>query len=424
MGNFFKICAVGLTAAIGITSCIQEEALNTECDILTCTVPESILASPVVVDNNTVTLRIRPTGDISQLAPEFTLTEGATITPASGTSQDFLNAENHTVYYTVTSQDGEWSKKYPVKVIQQKIPCDFKFDGTHLNIKTSDKDRNGYKYSILVERNEKGEVVMNWASGNPGFVMCGVADKDAQKAYADSSDPEAFKDHIWEFFPTKAVYADDVVLKMRPEDDVKYFYNPDGTFAKPEFIRLTTCTTGFFGGIVNMPIAAGNVFQGVFDMSLATTQPLGATKFGEPYFYVPVRLKGRYRYKAGPVFKNRAGQVLDRKDIFSIYALFFESEPGKVDYIDGTIHVDNFQHPNLVSVALMKDARESDEWVTFDIPFEAAVNGRQLDREKLDQGLYKIGIVISSSVDGDTFQGAVGSTLDIADLRIINEYDK
>ena len=72
----------------------------------------------------------------------------------------------------------------------------------------------------------------------------------------------------------------------------------------------------------------------------------------------------------------------------------------------------------------MKDARESDEWVTFDIPFEAAVNGRQLDREKLDQGLYKIGIVISSSVDGDTFQGAVGSTLDIADLRIINEYDK
>ena len=92
------------------------------------------------------------------------------------------------------------------------------------------------------------------------------------------------------------------MLKRRPEDDVKYFYNPDGTFAKPEFIRLTTCTTGFFGGIVKMPIAAGNVFQGVFDMSLATTQPLGATKFGEPYFYVPVRLKGRYRYKAGPVF--------------------------------------------------------------------------------------------------------------------------
>ena len=421
MGNFFKICAVGLTAAIGITSCIQEEALNTECDILTCTVPESILESPVVVDNNTVTLRIRPTGDISQLAPEFTVTEGATITPASGTPQDFLNAENHTVYYTVTSQDGEWSKKYPVRVIQKEIPSVYKFNGTRLNL---GEDNKGDKYSILVERDENGEEVMTWASGNPGYAFCGVAVINAKKDYGYPDDPLTYMQHIWKYFPTRAVYAEDVVQKMNPEDGYSYFYNPDGTYAKPEFIRLTTCSTGSFGAIVGMPIAAGNLFQGFFDLGLAIGNACGATKFGEPYHYVPVKLQGRYRYKAGPVFKNKAGQVLDRKDIFSIYALFFESEPGKVDYIDGYIHKKNFQHDNLVSVALMKDARESDEWVTFEIPFEAAVNGSQLDREKLGQGLYKIGIVISSSVDGDTFQGAVGSTLDIADLRIINEYDK
>lgn len=420
MGNFFKICAVGLTAAIGITSCIQEEALNTECDILTCTVPESILESPVVVDNNTVTLRIRPTGDISQLAPEFTVTEGATITPASGTPQDFLNAENHTVYYTVTSQDGEWSKKYPVRVIQKEIPSVYKFNGTRLNLGEGDK---GDKYSILVERDENGEEVMTWASGNPGFVMSGVADRNAQKDYGYPDDPLTYKQHIWKYFPTRAVYAEGVIQKKNPEDGYTYFYNPDGTYAKPEFIRLTTCSTGSFGSMVGMPIAAGNMFQGFFDLGQAIGNPLGATKFGEPYHYVPVKLQGRYRYKAGPVFKNKAGQVLDRKDIFSIYALFFESEPGKVDYIDGTIHIDNFQHDNLVSVALMKDARESDEWVTFEIPFEAAVNGSQLDREKLGQGLYKIGIVISSSIDGDTFQGAVGSTLDIADLKLVNEND-
>ena len=420
MGNFFKICAVGLTAAIGITSCIQEEALNTECDILTCTVPESILESPVVVDNNTVTLRIRPTGDISQLAPEFTVTEGATITPASGTPQDFLNAENHTVYYTVTSQDGEWSKKYPVRVVQKEIPSVYKFNGTRLNLGEGDK---GDKYSILVERDENGEEVMTWASGNPGFVMSGVADRNAQKDYGYPDDPLTYKQHIWKYFPTRAVYAEGVIQKKNPEDGYTYFYNPDGTYAKPEFIRLTTCSTGSFGSMVGMPIAAGNMFQGFFDLGQAIGNPLGATKFGEPYHYVPVKLQGRYRYKAGPVFKNKAGQVLDRKDIFSIYALFFESEPGKVDYIDGTIHIDNFQHDNLVSVALMKDARESDEWVTFEIPFEAAVNGSQLDREKLGQGLYKIGIVISSSIDGDTFQGAVGSTLDIADLKLVNEND-
>lgn len=421
MGNFFKICAVCVTPAVVVSSCIQDEALNTECDILTCTVPESILESAVVIDNYTVTLRIKPSGDISKLAPEFTVTEGATITPASGTPQDFLNAENHTVYYTVTSQDGEWSKKYPVRVIQKEIPSVYKFNGTRLNL---GEDNKGDKYSILVERDENGEEVMTWASGNPGYAFCGVAVINAKKDYGYPDDPLTYMQHIWKYFPTRAVYAEDVVQKMNPEDGYTYFYNPDGTYAKPEFIRLTTCSTGSFGAIVGMPIAAGNLFQGFFDLGLAIGNACGATKFGEPYHYVPVKLQGRYRYKAGPVFKNKAGQVLDRKDIFSIYALFFESEPGKVDYIDGYIHKKNFQHDNLVSVALMKDARESDEWVTFEIPFEAAVNGSQLDREKLGQGLYKIGIVISSSVDGDTFQGAVGSTLDIADLRIINEYDK
>ncbi len=422
MGNFFKICAVGLTAAIGITSCIQEEALNTECDILTCTVPESILESPVVVDNNTVTLRIRPTGDISQLAPEFTVTEGATITPASGTPQDFLNAENHTVYYTVTSQDGEWSKKYPVRVVQKEIPSVYKFNGIHLNPGEGDA---GNKYSIFVEIDESGEEVMTWASGNPGFEFCGVAVKDAQKDYGYPDDPLTYKQHIWKYFPTRAVYADDVVLKKNAEDGYTYFYNPDGTYAKPEFIRLTTCSTGSFGAIVGMPIAAGNLFQGFFDLGQAIGNARGATKFGEPYHYVPVRLQGRYRYKAGKVFTDKYGRVVpDKKDIFSIYALFFESEPGKVDYIDGYIHEKNFQHENLVSIAMVGDERESDEWVTFDVPFEKAVNGRELDRDKLGQGVYKVGIVISSSLDGDVFEGAVGSTLDIADLKLVNENEE
>ena len=417
MGNFFKICAVGLTAAIGITSSIQEEALNTECDILTCTVPESILESAVVIDNYTVILRIKPDGDISKLAPEFTLTDGATISPASGTPQDFLNAKNHTIYYTVTSQDGEWSKRYPVKVIQQEVPAEYNFNGNRLDPSN--------KYSIFVERDGNGESVLTWASGNPGYVMCGVADRNAQKDYGYPDDPLTYKQHIWKYFPTRAVYADDVVLKKNAEDGNTYFYNPDGTYAKPEYIRLTTCSTGFFGSSVGMPIAAGNMFQGFFDLGQAIGNARGATKFGEPYHYVPVRLQGRYRYKAGKVFTDKYGRVVpDKKDIFSIYALFFESEPGKVDYIDGYIHEKNFQHENLVSIAMVGDERESDEWVTFDVPFEKAVNGRELDRDKLGQGVYKVGIVISSSLDGDVFEGAVGSTLDIADLKLVNENEE
>ena len=86
---------------LAATSCIQDEALNTECDILTCSLPAEVVMSDPKITNDRVTVNVQPEADISALAPVFTLTEGATISPASGSVQDFLNADDHTVNYTV-----------------------------------------------------------------------------------------------------------------------------------------------------------------------------------------------------------------------------------------------------------------------------------------------------------------------------------
>ena len=94
------------------------------------------------------------------------------------------------------------------------------------------------------------------------------------------------------------------------------------------------------------------------------------------------------------------------------------NEATRIDFIDGEIHINNFQHPNLVSIAMVKDAHVSNDWVTFDVPFEVAANAPELDPSGLAMGKYKIGIVISSSVDGDQFEGAVGSILDVKDLKV------
>ena len=40
-----------------------------------------------------------------------------------------------------------------------------------------------------------------------------------------------------------------------------------------------------------MPIAAGNLFIGEFDMTNALSKPLEATRFGIPFCYKPARLK-------------------------------------------------------------------------------------------------------------------------------------
>lgn len=67
-------------------SCIREEAPNAEADILSCTVDGDILKTEPEIDNESVTLTVKSDADITNLAPVFTLTPGATIKPASGTA--------------------------------------------------------------------------------------------------------------------------------------------------------------------------------------------------------------------------------------------------------------------------------------------------------------------------------------------------
>lgn len=55
--------------------------------------------------------------------------------------------------------------------------------------------------------------------------------------------------------------------------------------------KLETRLTGSLGAMVGMPIAAGNLFIGEFDMTNALTSPLKATHFGTPFCYKPSRLK-------------------------------------------------------------------------------------------------------------------------------------
>ena len=68
-----------------------------------------------------------------------------------------------------------------------------------------------------------------------------------------------------------------------------------------------------------MPIAAGNLFIGSFDIGSAMSDALSATKFGTTFYYEPIKLVGYYKYKAGPEFYEN-GESTNRKDVFNIYA--------------------------------------------------------------------------------------------------------
>lgn len=360
-----RVVAVWALLCCLLTACIQEELPNSEADILTCNVTEDILLANPVIQNTSVQIRVQKGSDLTALAPEFTLSPRATITPASGTVRDFTTPQT----YTVTSESGEWKKTYLVSFIDSDLVSMYHFENVRM--------ASGNKYYIFVEKDEQGKETLEWASGNAGFALTG-----AGKTPAD--------------FPT--------------------LQSGSGYWGK--CLQLVTRSTGAFGTTMGMPIAAGNLFMGAFHVADALKNPLTATKFGVPFDRVPTFLTGYYKYKAGPEYSEKGKVVEGKKDICNIYAIFYETPEGpdgKPILLDGT---NMLTHPNLYSVAQITNAKESDQWIRFELPFITR-EGKTLDIAKLKASKYNIAIVFSSSIEGDQFSGAVGSTLLIDEVELL-----
>ena len=371
-----KIILAVLFLCFTTISCIQDEEPNSEADITACILPTEVLSSPTINVNNLfdpdfnaypIYLPIKKGVDITELAPEFELTPGASIEPASGSKHDFSKP----VRYTVTSEDGKWHRTYVFLLDKDKIiPSIFHFE----NAKSDAKG----KYDIIYE--EMADHTLVWASGNAGF------------AFAMPS-------------ATRANYPTSL--------------SNDGMVGN--CVKMVTQSTGGLGAMVKMPIASGNLFIGKFDFDNAISEPLKATQFGEPFTYKPVKLKGWFRYKAGPEYFEGKNKV-DKKDKFNIYAIFYESTQD-TPMLDGYIQENNYEHPNMVALAIVDNQHETkgEEWETFDIDFDYERYGKTIDYKKLKEGKYHLGIVFAASIDGAKFNGAPGSTLMIDEMEIIYE---
>ena len=94
------VVLVAITALSTLmSSCFKEEPLNAECDIEKAWVHvsnvDAYFYSPtdslieVISTEDKIVFNMRDGADITALAPQFVITDGATITPASGTVHDF-----------------------------------------------------------------------------------------------------------------------------------------------------------------------------------------------------------------------------------------------------------------------------------------------------------------------------------------------
>lgn len=359
--------------AFAISSCIQDEALNSEAAIDGCTGADVQLAN-INANEKTVDVYVNKGADLTKQELKFTIPEGAIIRPNQPLSGDIgiiYDFSEGTREFTVTSEDGIYKAVYTINIKLTELPTSYHFERLLV--------ANNTPYHILYEfapsTSEGISKVLQWSSGNPGFALTGMAKNPLD-------------------YPTV---------------EVGNGYN--GNCAK-----LETRDTGSFGAMVKMYIAAGNLFIGTFEVENALTNPRKATNFGFQFYKHPIALKGYYKFKAGEVYSVEGQPQTGKRDKCDIYAVMYEAENNSI-----MLNGDNvFNSDKLVLLARIEpeDIVESDEWNEFTIHFES-VKGREIDDTKLQNGKYKLGIVLSSSVDGAYFRGAVGSTLYVDELELI-----
>lgn len=369
------------------TACIQEEPLNSECDITQCSVhmsePLSVFykeADTLVSVKSTtqiIDFQMRSQVQVEDLEPmaiSFQITPGATIIPENGSVQDFSKGP---VSYTVQSEDKKWSRTYQVRFVT--IPAlnpVFDFDYVEL-------EPNKQKYYNWFSLNAAGLRQDFWATGNSGFAL---------------SRSSALPDE----YPT--VPSDTVVLSGKA-------------------VKLETKNTGSFGAMVEMPIAAGNIFLGSFDTQSALKDPMKATRLGVPFNKKPLIFKGNYKFLPGKEFKNKNGYVYkDSIDAPDAYAVFYENTDanGQPVMLYGDDVLTNEHIVGLARVPHFEitGVSAADPWICFEIPFEYK---KEVDDHKLSNFGYNLTVVFTSSIYGAEFSGAEGSTLIVDESEIVYE---
>lgn len=377
MKKFFTgICAIAL-----LGSCIKSEPLNQECDIVSAYLegeqyaalfyqPSQMRQDNIPSASKDIVFSVKSMNLLPDRLPVFfTVTEGATINPPSGSEQNFKGGP---VIYVVKSEDGAWERQYTVGFKESSLPTTL-FGFEHVE---TVEGMNNNQYHAFYELDASGKRDDIWASGNPGAILIKTDSKATEQ-------------------PTYSM--------------------ENGYMGKG--VCLNTQDAGALGHMFKKPIAAGNLFIGKFLMEKVLVNPLKATQFGTPIAQVPTRVTGYYKYRPGDTYTNANMEpVPGRVDEASIYAVFYRNkdENGQDVFLYGD---DVLSSPYVVRKAQMAKVPPTDDWTPFEMFFE----GGDADPEVLAEQGYNMTVVFSSSKDGATFEGAIGSTLCIDEVKVYFE---
>ena len=372
------ISLISIALTLLSTGC-GEEPDFCEADIETATLhvgaPEAFFyqltdsTQTVLSTDTAIVFVVRGNADVTSLSPEFTLSPCTTVSPASGSTHDFSQGP---VLYTVTSQDGRWTRRYSVSVVPttHEVADTTCYDFEHFELETANQ-RYYTWHNVLAD----GTLGNDWSTANAGY-----------RISMGSAQPMDY--------PTTPLLD-----------------GYDGAA-----VCLRTSDTGPFGAMANKRLAAGNLFLGTFDIAVAMSDHLHATRFGIPFTSKPDRFTGYYTFEPGATVQDFYGKpITGRTDSADVYAVFYRNHDAAGAEV--VLYGDNvLSSSQIVAVANLGYVAPTTTWTAWDVEF---VYREDIDEQLLANRGYSLAIVFSSSRRGGDFVGAIGSRLCIDKVRLI-----
>lgn len=417
MKKLFVLASVLILTA----SCIKDELPSAEADIRKAAVhlpiPQDYFINladttasilPSFSSSTIQFVGVKTKARLNGITPTFTISKGAVLFPLQGTPRDFSNGQLQDYYviaedtkarypfpdnmddagavlsFTKKLDDailrGEHIRRYSVQFTSSCVEMDDVIEYNFDNYYLEKEHAKFYEWSDLYHGSERA--VPNWATANMGFSTAKGSAKPME-------------------YPTVPV--------------------SNGGVDGGKYVLLQTCDTGSFGQMFGLPMAAGNLFLGSFDFSVALTNTLRATRFGENSILgrKPLKLTGYYKYEPGSEFHNPDGSIAPGKeDTPAIYCVVYRNKDAKGNPV--VLYGDDVQtNPNVVGRAeLTSWKKNTAEWVEFEINFNWL---DIIDPAVLSSYGYNFTIVCSSSKDGDTYSGAKGSKLSVDNFKLYME---
>lgn len=170
------------------------------------------------------------------------------------------------------------------------------------------------------------------------------------------------------------------------------------------FVKIETIEPGA------VPIAAGTLFIGRFDIAGAIsnpTNPKKATKFGTPFIFSPTSFKVKYNYQAGDTLIQ--GEFNNLSNIFGGYTTeIIEGEEDKCAiYAILESRTENTNTEVARAELFSETTSDNINEVIIDFNYTSSIQPTH------------ISVVFSSSKDGDLWKGATGSKLIVEEFELL-----